>query len=157
MPRLLFLTRRNNFGYIARKVADMSIIWEESLRLGVPAIDEQHEGIFGYFDKLSTALQERNGSGELIELLAYLDNYSTIHFRNEEELMGLYRYPGLEEQQQQHAAFRENIVMFTDALAASEPTREIALKIDAALIRYFINHVRKLDRKMVDHITSHPA
>jgi hypothetical protein len=30
-----------------------------------------------------------------------------------------------------------------------EPTREIAFKIDATLIRYFIDHVRKLDRKMV--------
>lgn len=135
----------------------MSIIWDESLKLGVPAIDEQHEEIFGCFDKLSAALHEGNGSKVIVELLAYLDSYTSIHFRNEEELMGLYRYPGLEEQQQQHATFRENIVIFTETLATSEPTQEIVLKIDAALIRYFINHVRKLDRKMVEYITSQPA
>jgi hemerythrin len=135
----------------------MSITWEESLRLGVPAIDEQHEEIFVYFDKLSTALREEDGSNVIIELLSYLDNYSSLHFRNEEELMALYRYPGLEEQQRQHAAFRENIVMFTDMLSASEPTHEIALKIDALLIRYFINHVRKLDREIADYIKLLPA
>lgn len=135
----------------------MSITWDESLRLGVPALDEQHEDLFAYFDKLSTALQDGNGSGVIIELLAYLDKYSASHFENEESFMRLYRYPGLEEQQLQHAAFRENIVMFTETLAASEPTQEIALKIDAMLIRYFINHVRKLDRMMIDHIKSLPA
>lgn len=130
----------------------MSIIWEENLRLGVPVIDEQHEGIFAQFNKLSEALQEGRGSAEVIEVLEYLDNYATTHFADEENLMALYKYDGLEEQRQQHALFRENIAKFTEMLAASAPTQEIAIKIDATLIRYFISHVRNLDRKMVEVI-----
>ena|SRR6185369_12290943 len=131
---------------------DMSIKWEENLRLGVPVIDEQHEEIFTQFNRLSVALEEGRGSSEVIELLKYLDNYTTTHFTDEENLMTLYKYDGLEEQRQHHALFRENIAMFTEMLAASPPTQEIAIKIDAILIKYFINHVRNLDRKMVEFI-----
>jgi len=130
----------------------MSIQWEENLRLGVPVIDEQHEEIFTQFNRLSEALEEGRGSSEVIEVLNYLDKYATTHFTDEENLMTLYKYDGLEEQRQQHAQFRENIAMFSGLLAASAPTQEIAIKIDATLIRYFINHVRNLDRKMVDFI-----
>lgn len=130
----------------------MAIYWEENLRLGVPAIDEQHEGIFAQFNRLSEALQEGRGSAEVIEMLAYLDNFATTHFADEENLMTLYKYDGLEEQRQHHALFKENIAKFTEMLAAFAPTHEIAIKIDATLVRYFINHVRNLDRKMVESI-----
>lgn len=130
----------------------MSIQWEENLRLNVPLIDEQHEEIFAHFDKLSEALEGGSGSEEVIEVLKYLDDYAASHFADEENLMVLYKYDGLEEQRQQHAMFKENIDRFTELLADNEPTKEIAIKIEATLIRYFINHVRRLDGKMVAYI-----
>lgn len=130
----------------------MAIQWEENLRLGVPVIDEQHEAIFAQFNRLSEALEGGRGSEEVIEVLRYLDNFAKTHFTDEENLMALYKYDGLEEQCQQHALFRENIAMFSGLLAAAAPTQELAIKIDATLIRYFINHVGKLDRKMVAFI-----
>jgi len=130
----------------------MTIQWEENLRLGNPLVDDQHERIFATFDKLTDALQEGKGSEEVIELLEYLNNYSTTHFSDEENLMESYKYDGLDEQRQQHALFRENIAMFSDLLVTTKPTKEMAIKIDAILVRYFINHVRRLDRQMVDFI-----
>ena len=127
----------------------MTIQWEENLRFGVPVIDEQHEEIFAHFDKLSEVIEGGGGSEEVIKILNYLNDYATTHFSDEEKLMVLYKYDGLEEQRQQHALFKENIARFTELLAATAPTQEIAIKIDATLIRYFINHIRKLDRKMV--------
>jgi hemerythrin len=130
----------------------MTIQWEENLRLGVPVIDQQHEDIFSHFDKLSEALQGGKGSAEVIELLQYLNNFASTHFSDEENLMAQYNYDGLDEQLQQHTLFKENIAKFSELLAATEPTQEIALKIDATLIRYFINHVRRLDGQMVEFI-----
>jgi len=130
----------------------MSIQWEENLRLGVPVIDEQHEAIFVQFNKLSAALSAGESRSEIIEVLDYLNEYVTTHFTDEENLMQLYKYDGLEEQRQHHALFKENIARFSELLATNAPTQEIAIKIDATLIRYFINHVRRLDRKLIDSI-----
>ena len=132
----------------------MTIQWEESLKLGVAVIDEQHEEIFMYFDKLTDALQNGEGSGVVMDLLAYLDQYTSTHFKNEESLMDLHRYPGLELQRQQHSRFRENIAMFSENLANNAPIQEIAIKIDAALVKYFITHIRRLDREFVEYIKS---
>ena len=135
----------------------MTIQWEENFKLGVAAVDEQHEEIFKYFDKLTNALQNGEGSIVVIDLLAYLDQYTSSHFKDEENLMELHRYPGLELQHQQHSRFRENIAMFSEKVANNAPTQEIAIQIDAALIRFFITHIRKLDREFVEYIKSHSA
>ncbi len=130
----------------------MAIQWEESLRLGVSVIDLQHEEIFSQFDKLSEALQAGKGSEEVTGLLTYLNDYATTHFSDEDEIMLRYKYNGIVEQREHHALFKENIAKLSELLSGSEPTKEIAFKIDATLIRYFINHVNKLDKKMVEFI-----
>ena len=130
----------------------MAIQWEESLRLGVSNIDDQHKEIFTFFGKLSNAIQDGKGSDEVIELLNFLNNYSTNHFIDEEELMERYKYDGLEEQRQHHSLFKENIASITKLLGNTKPSNEIAFKVDATLIRYFISHIRVLDGKMIEFI-----
>ncbi len=130
----------------------MNIHWEESMKIGVPAIDEQHEELILQFEKLSKAVIEGGGIEGIGKLLSYLKEYAANHFSDEDNLMVLYKYPGIEEQRKQHAIFKENIDKLTDMLIRDVPTREIAIKIDATLIRYFINHVRNLDAKIADFI-----
>jgi len=132
----------------------MAIQWEDGLKLGVAAIDDQHEEIFIHFNKLTEALQKGTGSSEVLDILAYLDRYTAIHFNDEEVLMELHRYPQLELQRQQHSRFRENVALLSEQVANHAPMQEIAIKIDAVLIKYFITHIRKLDRQLVDFITS---
>lgn len=130
----------------------MNIHWEESMKIGVPAIDEQHEELFLQFQKLSEAVIEGRGVEGIGKLLSYMKAYAVTHFKDEENLMMLYKYPGLEEQRKQHAVFKENIDNLAEMLIRDIPVREIAIKMDAALIRYFINHVRNLDAKMADFV-----
>jgi len=132
----------------------MNIHWEESMKIGVPAIDEQHEELVLQFERLSKAVIEGGGVEGIGQLLSYLKQYAVSHFTDEENLMVLYKYPGLEEQHKQHEIFKENIDMLTDMLIRNVPNREIAIKIDATLIRYFINHVRNLDAKIADFMQS---
>ena len=133
----------------------MTIQWDESLRLDVPTIDDQHEEIFEYFNKLTDALQKGDGKDEVVNLLAYLDSYTSIHFNNEECLMEYFKYPGLGEQRKQHVQFKNNIKMLADLISKNDPMRDIAIKADAVLIRYFILHVHKLDKLLADYLKSH--
>jgi len=135
----------------------MTIHWEESLKLGVSAVDEQHEEVFNHFNQLTNALQNGEGGSVVSDLLSYLDRYTSTHFADEEKLMELHRYPGLELQRQQHSRFRENIAILSGQIANNTPMHDIAIKVDAVLIKYFITHIRKLDRELVEHIKSHSA
>ena len=130
----------------------MAINWEENLRLGDPVIDEQHESIFAQFAMLSKAVTNGSCEEEVEKILAYLKAYTTTHFSDEEDLMTRHAYAGLEEQLQQHVQFKENIASLQEMLAKNVPTKEVAIKIEAALIRYTINHVRNIDSKLVDFI-----
>ena len=130
----------------------MTIQWDESLRLGVPAIDKQHEEIFVYFDKLTDAIQKGDGRSAVIDLLAYLDYYVSIHFSDEELTMEGCKYPYIEEQRKQHSTFKGNITTLSSLLNTNVPPQEISIKLDAELIRYFIIHVHKLDKALADYI-----
>jgi len=130
----------------------MSIHWEESLRLGVPAIDAQHEELFAQFAKLSTAIEDGGDNENIGNLISYLNEFATTHFTDEENLMLQYNYPGLDEQRKYHAQFKKNIIALSDMLSAKVPTKEIAIKVNATLVRYFINHIRSLDSKIVDFV-----
>ena len=135
----------------------MTIQWEEDLRLGIVAIDSQHEEIFVYFDKLTDAIQKGDGRSVAVELLRYLEEYSSVHFDDEERIMEGYKYPYLDEQRKQHHVFKDNIAMLSGLLADKASTQEISIKIDAALIKYFIMHVRKLDKALADFIKLQPT
>ena len=130
----------------------MAIHWQDNLSIGIPVIDEQHKELFAQFDKLTNVIEAGGKGEEVEELLRYLNEYGITHFTNEEELMSSYEYSGLEEQRQQHAIFKESITTLLEMLASNVPTRAIAIRIDATLIRYFINHVRNLDAKLADFI-----
>lgn len=130
----------------------MAIHWEDNLSIGIPAIDEQHKELFAQFDKLSNVIEVGGKGEEVEELLRYLNEYGVTHFTNEEEIMSSYEYAGLEEQRQQHEIFKESITTLLEMLANNVPTRKIAIRVDATLIRYFINHVRNLDAKLADFI-----
>jgi hemerythrin len=144
--------RFSNVAVYKKGVMNMAIYWEDSLSTGIPTIDDQHKGLFDQFDKLSKAIEAGESNEEVEKLLRYLNEYADTHFSEEENLMSSYKYSGLEEQQRHHAQFKENITTLLKMLADNVPTREIAIRIDATLIRYFINHVRKLDSRLSDFI-----
>lgn len=44
--------------------------------------------------------------------------------------------------------------MLSEMMANNVPTNELAIRMDATLIRYFINHIRKLDSRLAGFIKS---
>jgi hemerythrin-like metal-binding protein len=137
---------------IARRRTGMAIQWDEELELGEQDIDLQHREIFVYFDKLTEAIQRGDGKGVVIETLRYLDNYCSSHFKDEENLMESLNYPYIEEQQRQHRIFKANLNMLYDLLIKNVERQEISLKVDSMLIKYFITHIRNLDKALAKFI-----
>lgn len=135
----------------------MAIEWQDDLVLGIPEIDEQHQEMFRRFAAFSDACQEEQGREQLMELLSFMQLYAQNHFASEERLMAEYAYPGADEQKLHHAQFKRDLEEFAEKVSAGGPTQELALSVKGKLIRWLIQHIRELDRQMVEFVKTRMA
>lgn len=70
-----------------------TIAWDESLSIGVPAIDEQHERIIGLLALLVEAAGGNAGHEAMIAAVDSLVEYGARHFSAEEKLIAASGYP----------------------------------------------------------------
>jgi hemerythrin len=130
----------------------MALHWDETLLLGNSDIDGQHREIFVHFEQLSQACQSGQGEAALKGLLKYLGDYVDLHFSQEEALMALHSYPGLLQQQEQHASFRQKVMELQERDLANSDAHQLSIIINRRLILWFIQHIRHLDQAMVTYI-----
>ncbi len=82
--------------------------WTEDLRTGVDVIDEQHQGIFSWFNELKQATDERRTLFAAY-VVTRLGQYVREHFAIEETLLREKGYPRFEEHVAEHEAFRSQL------------------------------------------------
>lgn len=83
--------------------------WDESIALGIPAIDEQHKALFGWIDTLNEAVKNGNSSEVVGEIIWKQITYVTEHFSEEERLMLSCNYPKLVAHRKEHDQFVERL------------------------------------------------
>ena len=79
--------------------------WDDSIALGIPAIDEQHKALFGWINTLDEAIKNGDGYEAVGELIWKLITYVTEHFSEEERLMLSFNYPDLAAHRKEHDQF----------------------------------------------------
>ena len=60
---------------------------------------------------------------DIRQLLKRLENYTTMHFTHEEQLMEKMGYGGIEEQKKQHRMFVQKLEEFTDRVSSFRSVR----------------------------------
>lgn len=129
----------------------MHFAWKNELVSGVSALDKQHKLIFEcineYFKKCDAGAEAE----ELELLFRSLDNYTREHFCYEENMQKYSKYPGIEEQQKQHALFLVELLELKTMVDSEGPSREVTLKLKGNLIRWFTRHINILDREFVKY------
>ena len=117
--------------------------WDESLSVGVEAIDEQHRNLFNLINRLE-------GVGELstaeteVTIDALLD-YAQIHFQTEEEFFYRYNYAEKEAHEQEHAAFINTVIGFSKEYERKHQLS--ADEIHTFLIDWLTRHIKGSDMK----------
>lgn len=129
----------------------MSIHWNDSFKVGIKEIDAQHRELFSRLEKLENALRTGKGSEVVISTFHFLDNYVQLHFRAEEELQALYRYPHREMHADEHAAFKKRLKELEGRLAIEDPSEKLALQTNVLLTQWLINHVTNLDKDLTGY------
>jgi len=82
------------------------LIWEESLSVGVEAIDADHKKLISLLDKLT---EHSLAKGDVDAVLNELIDYTLHHFRREEAIMEACGYPDLDEHRSIHGQLAKKV------------------------------------------------
>ena len=130
----------------------MHFEWKKELETGVPALDSHHQGIFYCINDFFQKCDKGGGTEEISVLFDLLDSYTRKHFHYEETLQKFNDYPGLDEQQKQHALFLADLAELKRSLEINGPTKELNLITKGKLIRWLSHHIKSLDKEFVDFL-----
>ncbi|MBN1365310.1 MAG: hemerythrin family protein [Syntrophaceae bacterium] len=126
---------------------DANIVWDESLKVGVKEIDEQHEELFKYSNVLMNAIKERRDQNEVEKVVSFLNEYVENHFRDEEEIMREHDYPFLSFQKEQHENFIKYFKKVQSELKEMKESRAyLMFRIRLLVVDWLVNHTYKEDR-----------
>ncbi|MGC8738217.1 MAG: bacteriohemerythrin [Candidatus Hydrogenedens sp.] len=121
------------------------IQWNDSLSVGIPSMDTQHQKLINIINRLHDAMREGKGKDIISPVLTELHNYTVTHFTAEEKLMEQCKYSGLAVQKQQHNNFVNQIKKYQSDYEKGSLT--LPLSVSNYLKDWLINHIQGLDKK----------
>jgi hemerythrin len=126
---------------------DLTILWSDSLSVGIPKIDEQHKRLIEFYNKL---IQVPKESGTVVEqAIGMLENYAKFHFLEERAILMSKEFSPhyVEFHEEEHGLFLKQLIAFKkDSLLGLLPLEKICdfIKLWVTL------HVTKVDSKLKD-------
>lgn len=120
--------------------------WNPSLSVGHATIDSQHQEWFKRANALMDAMKQGKGRDEIEQTLAFLSEYVSIHFGDEEKLMRQHNYPGYQEQKTQHDQFVALIHGAQKDFKEKGANSAMVIQLQQNIFSWLINHINKLDK-----------
>ncbi len=133
----------------------MALVWDDTYAMGVEEIDAQHRAIFNNFNALAAAYDAGAAPERLVEIIDFMNDYSTTHFTAEEKLAEEFDYPGLEEQRREHRRFEADMAELREKVREEGATSERVIALKGKLIQWLIHHVKHVDGELAAHIREH--
>ncbi|MGE5545517.1 MAG: bacteriohemerythrin [Solirubrobacterales bacterium] len=127
----------------------MSIQWCDEFKLGLPAMDSDHEELLELCNEFFAAAHARSGLGELCAILGRLILRTRAHFLAEERLLDRHNYPGLALHKAEHARLLTQADGLKDRFDTAESTEAVGdLTLETAdfLRTWLLDHIRINDR-----------
>jgi hemerythrin-like metal-binding protein len=123
----------------------MTVIkWDQSCSVGVNELDEAHKVLFGIANHMIQAVVEKRGDEDTHQVIDQMIDYAERHFRREEELLELAKYPEREQHYAVHKRMMNEIRLYKSKyLAGNLEGSEVA----EFLIDWIVNHIKHVDKK----------
>ena len=127
--------------------------WKEEFSVGVQKFDEQHKKMLEIGRELYLTLDNTDQGfdqyDKILELLQEMKDYTSYHFKSEEELMEKHDYPRLEEHREHHQGFVEELNKI-DPQEIDLSQKETTLELLDFVANWVENHILGEDQKYVD-------
>jgi hemerythrin len=137
------------------------VMWKEKYKIGIPAIDEQHEELFRRVSDFVVSLRQEGDWQDKLEkvkeTMEFMKNYVVTHFNYEEAYQKQIQYPEYEEHCKIHKMFTEEINQYAERFEREGYTEELVQKLGGKLMAWLINHVAATDQQMANYVAKREA
>ena len=118
--------------------------WAAELRLGIPAVDEDHANIVQLINELDEAIASRRPRDQVGIVMNDILTAASEHFCREEQFMRRIRFAGLVQHKHEHDELLRELRLATRAVAAGRRPADSGL-VDW-LHGWMVDHVNTSDR-----------
>lgn len=129
-------------------------MWKPSYAIGVDQLDQQHKQLVLTLEDLLDCLHNENSNVEKVckQTMDFTKNFVVVHFSAEEMYQQSIGYPGREAHKKMHDEFAEKLRDLEFDLMRANYNREAAQNLAETLTRWWVWHIVKEDRKMMQYI-----
>jgi len=131
------------------------LIWNDSLSVGVPEIDAQHQQLVQLLNQMIENEDAHVRSEVISDTLTRMTEYSDYHFTTEEAYMQAYGYPEYEAHRVQHLEFMRKTAQL--AMAAMEYDKQVPQELLTYLKDWLIIHILQSDMKYKPYFAGKPS
>ncbi|OKY75864.1 MAG: hypothetical protein BM485_05875 [Desulfobulbaceae bacterium DB1] len=128
------------------------IFWKSDYSVNSQYIDHQHQKLLGIVNDFNEALAAGKGEKIAYSLLNRLVQYAEEHFRDEEKLMRMARYPTdeLDRHIKEHEKLTEEIFQHTENWSSYRA--ESLPRIGEFLKKWLLDHILTSDKKYAQYV-----
>jgi len=116
--------------------------WDDSLSVGIDAIDEQHRNLFTLINRIEATAEM--SSAQLGAIVDALLDYAQIHFQTEEEYFYRFNYLDKLDHEREHGEFVSRAVEFSKQFELQGVS---VAEIHAFLLEWLTSHIKGSDMK----------
>ncbi len=132
----------------------MSLVtWSEKLSVGVPSIDNQHKKLVTLLNQLHDAMMAGKGRDTLGTVLKGLIEYTTTHFKYEEELFAKTGYADAAAHKKNHDDLVKTVLDIQKKYEQTGPAA-LTLQVMNFLKDWLTKHIQGTDMAYKDHLIS---
>lgn len=128
------------------------MMWKEDYALGIDELDKQHRELFEAVNLLSSTLESSDTEScrmACIDALTYLENYTIVHFGNEEEYQRSIGYINYAQHKRQHDAFLKTLSYMKYELMESKFSPTAVRRFSGTLTSWLVYHITNSDQSIV--------
>lgn len=126
----------------------MAIVWTQNLSVGVANIDAQHKKLFEKADQLFEAGKNGKSKDFIGQMLDFLGDYTTQHFRDEEAYMTSIHYPEIAAQKTAHKNFIAEITKLKQDFKTSGGNIVLIINANTMVVEWLNKHISGMDKKI---------
>lgn len=126
------------------------ILWDNSYSVGNKLIDSQHQKFISIINELYESFVDQTVSFNNEKIINELVDYSTYHFKTEEDLFEKHNYPDKEFHKIKHSEFTLKISEFKSEFLNGKIN--LTFQLMNYLRNWLINHIKSEDQEYAVYI-----
>lgn len=131
---------------------NMAIQWRDSYAIGIKEIDDQHKMLFDAIDKLFTACNQGKGKEEVGNTLKFLEDYTIVHFTDEQKLHAKHDYPERINHRNVHDNFLKTFKDLKKQFDAEGASVLFISTVNKTVLDWLIKHIGSMDKAFAAYV-----